>query len=137
MCLAAGCTAFLTKPIKQDVLLQAIMDNAPAVTASAAPWANHRFASRIPAFLENCRQNVVLTLEALDLGDFEGAAIPGHSMRGSGAAFGFQAITDFGADLQFSAEAGEDQAVRRSTADLSGFLDRVDRQTRMAGGSDR
>jgi CheY-like chemotaxis protein len=26
MCLAAGCTAFLTKPIKQTVLLQAIRD---------------------------------------------------------------------------------------------------------------
>src|SRR5476651_1943470 len=27
MCLAAGCTAFLTKPIKQEVLLQAIKEN--------------------------------------------------------------------------------------------------------------
>ncbi len=44
-CLAAGCTAFLTKPIKQDVLLQAIIEcytasriwvNPAAVTASAS-----------------------------------------------------------------------------------------------------
>ena len=27
MCLAAGCTAFLTKPIKQEVLLQAIREH--------------------------------------------------------------------------------------------------------------
>ena len=126
MCLAAGCTAFLTKPIKQEVLLQAIMANAPGASPSVVPWASHRFASRIPDYLENCRQYVVATLEALDRGDFEAAAVPGHNMRGAGATFGFQAITDFGAELQMSAEAGDDPAVRRWAAELSGFLDRVE-----------
>ena len=39
MCLAAGCTAFLTKPIKQDVMLQAIRDRTVVVTPhdAAAP----------------------------------------------------------------------------------------------------
>ncbi len=125
MCLAAGCTAFLTKPIKQEVLLQAIMDNAPAATTSTASWAGHRFAGRIPAFLENCRQYVTATLEALERQDYQAAAIPGHNMRGSGTTFGFQAITDFGAELQISAEAGDGPAVRRWVGDLSSFLDRV------------
>ena len=125
MCLAAGCTAFLTKPIKQEVLLQAIMDNAPAATTSTASWAGHRFAGRIPSFLENCRQYVTATLEALERQDYQAAAIPGHNMRGSGTTFGFQAITDFGAELQISAEAGDGPAVRRWVGDLSSFLDRV------------
>ncbi len=34
MCLAAGCTAFLTKPIKQEVLLQAIREHSSAASPS-------------------------------------------------------------------------------------------------------
>ena len=35
-CLAAGCTAFLTKPIKQEVLLQAIREHSSAASPSAS-----------------------------------------------------------------------------------------------------
>src|ERR1019366_3495517 len=35
MCLAAGCTAFLTKPIKQEVLLQAIKEHSTVVLPSS------------------------------------------------------------------------------------------------------
>src|SRR5476651_2191828 len=60
MCLAAGCTAFLTKPIKQDVLLQAIKEHSKAEISSskeenswmaAIPaYSDHRFAAKIPAY---------------------------------------------------------------------------------------
>src|SRR5450432_1104692 len=58
-CLAAGCTAFLTKPIKQEVLLQAIKDRiivAPPSSKEDSPpkdtvplRANQKIANRIPA----------------------------------------------------------------------------------------
>ena len=35
MCLAAGCTAFLTKPIKQEVLLQAIREHSMVAPSSS------------------------------------------------------------------------------------------------------
>src|SRR5450432_2518497 len=41
MCLSAGCTAFLTKPIKQDVLLQAIKEHAivrPTLSKEECSW---------------------------------------------------------------------------------------------------
>jgi CheY-like chemotaxis protein len=105
-CLAAGCTAYLTKPIKQDVLLQAIKDHSvaktPALKETEAPGAPvsraaQRLAERTPAYLENCRQNVVAMLAALDCGDFQAVIILGHNLRGSGGGFGFQKITDIGA----------------------------------------
>ena len=81
MCLAAGCTAFLTKPIKQEVLLQAIREHSIVAPPSSKEEssrmdtilvrANPKFADRIPAFLQNCRQNVIAMLDALDRGDFE------------------------------------------------------------------
>ena len=135
MCLAAGCTAYLTKPIKQDVLLQAIRDySATALRsegydsspdAKASPAAQ-KMAKRIPAYLENCRRNVILMREALDEGDFEAVTILGHNLRGSGGGFGFQAITDLGAGIeQASEESGLDR-VHELLSELSSYLDSVE-----------
>jgi PAS domain S-box-containing protein len=136
MCLAAGCTAFLTKPIKQEVLLQAIKDRSTvAPTASQEKSsrketifvrANPKIADLMPVFLRNCRQNVVAMLDALDGGDFETVAILGHGMRGAGGSYGFQTITDIGAALEQVAESADNNAARKWVGELSGYLDRVE-----------
>ena len=136
MCLAAGCTAFLTKPIKQEVLLQAIKDRSTvAPTASQEESsrketifvrANPKIADLMPVFLRNCRQNVVAMLDALDGGDFETVAILGHGMRGAGGSYGFQTITDIGAALEQVAESADNNAARKWVGELSGYLDRVE-----------
>ena len=136
MCLAAGCTAFLTKPIKQEVLLQAIKDRSTvAPTASQEESsrketifvrANPKIADLMPVFLRNCRQNVVAMLDALDRGDFETVAILGHGMRGAGGSYGFQTITDIGAALEQVAESADNNAARKWVGELSGYLDRVE-----------
>jgi HPt (histidine-containing phosphotransfer) domain-containing protein len=51
-------------------------------------------ADRIPVYLRNCKQNIIVMREALDRVDFETVTSLGHQMRGSGAMFGFQAITN-------------------------------------------
>jgi CheY-like chemotaxis protein len=136
MCLAAGCTAFLTKPIKQEVLLQAIKENSIGAPPSSKEEssrmdtilvrAESKFADRIPAYLQNCRQNGVAMLDALDRVDFETVKFLGHQMRGSGGAFGFQAITDIGAELQQAAESADTDASRKWVGELSNYLDRVE-----------
>jgi PAS domain S-box-containing protein len=133
-CLAAGCTAYLTKPIKQDVLLQAIRDYsviAPRSPAGDVPvdesrsWRpNARLAARIPAYLDSCRQHVVTMRAALDLADFEVVTILGHNMRGSGGAFGFLAISDLGAGLEQAAGDADFGASRRLLNELSGYLEK-------------
>ena len=136
MCLAAGCTAFLTKPIKQEVLLRAIKEHSIVVPASSRDdsgrldpilmSAKHKFADRIPAYLRSCRQNGITMLDALDRVDFETVAMLGHQMRGSGGAFGFQAITDIGAALEEAAGSADTVASRKWVGELSSFLDRVE-----------
>ncbi len=134
-CLAAGCTAFLTKPIKQEVLLQAIRDHSTVVlplpkedswtAAIPAHW-NHKFADRIPAFLQNCRQNGVAMLDALNRVDFETVRYLGHQIGGSGGMFGFQAISDIGAAIEQAAESVDTDASRKWVGELSIYLDRVE-----------
>jgi HPt (histidine-containing phosphotransfer) domain-containing protein len=136
MCLAAGCTAFLTKPIKQEVLLQAIKERSIIVLPSSKDEGGQmdtvlvrtklKLADRIPAYLQNCRQNVITMLDALDRGDFETVTMLGHQMRGSGGAYGFQAITDIGAALQQASENADIDASRKSVGDMSNYLDRVE-----------
>ena len=134
-CLAAGCTAYLTKPIKQDVLLQAIRDYSAAGSRSSrddsgsetrAQRTARRLAERIPAYLENCRHNVIVMREALDRADFEPVTILGHNLRGSGGGFGFQAITDLGAGLEQASEDTDVDGVHRLLSELSSYLDSVE-----------
>jgi CheY-like chemotaxis protein/HPt (histidine-containing phosphotransfer) domain-containing protein len=136
MCLAAGCTAYLSKPIKQEVLLQAIKEHSIVAPPSSKEEnsrmdtilvrANPKFADLIPVFLQNCRKNVIAMLDALDRGDFETVEILGHGMRGAGGSYEFQAITDIGAALEQAAESADADASRKWVGELSGYLDRVE-----------
>jgi len=136
MCLAAGCTAFLTKPIKQEVLLQAIKEHSIVASPSlredsgrkeaVLPVTKSNSADRAPGYLQNCRQNVIDIRDALDRVDFETVTILGHNMSGSGGMFGFQAITDIGAALQQAAESADTDASRKWVGELSSYLHSVE-----------
>ena len=135
MCLAAGCTAFLTKPIKQAVLLRAISEHSVASppispeeriqeeAVNAVVKAN--ITDRVPAYLQNCRQDVIDIGDALNRVDFETVTRLGHNMSGSGGMYGFQDITDFGAALQLAAENSDTVASRRWVSELSIYLDGI------------
>jgi len=135
MCLAAGCTAFLTKPIKQAVLLQAIEERSVVAPPSSkeesiqkdpiAILASPKFAARIPAFLQDRRQDAVAMLDALARGEFATVQRLGHNMKGAGASFGFQAITDIGVGLEQEARNADTDASRRWVGELSTYLDGV------------
>jgi len=133
-CLASGCTTYLSKPIKQDVLLRAIQEHAiarspslqdPASAAKRAIRAARRLAEQTPAYLENCRRDVIAMLAALDRADFDAVIILGHNLRGSGGGFGIPAITDIGAGIEQAAGDADAESARKWVGDLSGYLDSV------------
>jgi CheY-like chemotaxis protein len=120
-CVAAGCTAYLTKPIKQEVLLQAIKEHSTILVR-----ADPRFADLIPGFLQHRRQDVIAMLDALDRRDFEKVESLGHGMKGAGGNYGLQAISDIGAALEEAAKSGDTDASRTWVDELSRYLDRVE-----------
>ncbi|MEP7063887.1 MAG: PAS domain S-box protein [Betaproteobacteria bacterium] len=134
-CMAAGCTAYLTKPIKQEVLLQAIREHSEVAGPSKEEtrqkeailvYANPEIADLIPEFLQNRRSDVTAMLEALERGDFAIVASLGHGMKGAGGSWGFPAITDIGAALEHAAESADSEASRKWVGELSNYLDRVE-----------
>ena len=133
---AAGCTAYLTKPIKQAVLLQAIKEHSMAAPAAGngesdrrdaiIVRANPKLADLIPAFLRNRRNDVNAMLDALDGSDFALVESLGHGMKGAGGSWGFQGITDIGAALERAAENADNAGSRRWIGELARYLDRVE-----------
>ena len=135
MCLAAGCTAFLTKPIRQAVLLQAIREHTATVGIASNSDVNpdpirssrsaERLALRSPQYLANCRENAVKMLIALDVSDLVTVATLGHNLAGSGSSFGFPRISAIGSKIETTAEAGDKTGARAEIASLAVFLDGV------------
>lgn len=127
-CLAAGCTAYLTKPIKEEVLLQAIREHSleNKQTNAIRIRANPTIADLIPEFLENRRNDVTAIQDALLEGDFEVIERLGHGMKGAGGSWGFQGITDIGAALEEAAKQGDAGMSRKWVGELSSYLDRLE-----------
>jgi PAS domain S-box-containing protein len=132
--LAAGCTAYLTKPIKQDVLLDAIAQHSRGPPPARGTGdeetirvrADGQFSDLVPIFLQNRRDDVAALAKALRDEDFDTVARLGHGMKGAGGSYGFQAISDFGAVLEQAALTADVVALRESVQALSRYLDRVE-----------
>lgn len=83
-------------------------------------------ADLIPGFLENRRKDVTAMQEALGRGDFEAVRILGHSMKGAGGGYGFDAITEIGAALEQAAKGRNPDGIRKGLSDLASYLARVE-----------
>jgi CheY-like chemotaxis protein len=116
--LDAGCTAHLTKPIRKATLLRAIEEHTTAVVRVDAD-----LAELVPGFLENRRTDLDAIASALARADYENVRILGHNMKGSGAGYGFDRITELGASLEQAAGRCESEEIRARAAELSRYLD--------------
>jgi HPt (histidine-containing phosphotransfer) domain-containing protein len=83
-------------------------------------------ADLIPGFLENRRKDIKAMDEALRQGDFEAIQILGHSMKGAGGSYGFDAVTDIGKSLEQAAKDKDAEGIQRSVQELSIYLDQVE-----------
>ncbi len=80
----------------------------------------------VPIFLQNRRSDINSLSKALEEGDFETIRILGHSMKGSGGGFGFDAITDIGQCLERAAKSQSSREIKRLVEELVSYLNRVE-----------
>jgi HPt (histidine-containing phosphotransfer) domain-containing protein len=83
-------------------------------------------ADLIPGFLENRHKDIKTMGEALTQGDFETIQVLGHSMKGAGGSYGFDAITDIGKSLEQAAKDKDAEGIQRSVGELAAYLDCVE-----------
>jgi PAS domain S-box-containing protein len=119
----AGCTAFLSKPISQSTLLDAIFRHTGENVRVGPPAEILAF---IPKYLENVRRSMADILEAIGRSDYEIARTLGHQMKGSGTSYGFPEITSAGAAVESAAKAGNGDEIHRQLLHLASDLDRAE-----------
>ncbi len=79
----------------------------------------------IPGYLANRHADIHAMREALAQGDYETIRILGHSMKGSGGGYGFDAITEIGGSIEHAARDREPDTIRRWVGELRAYLERV------------
>jgi CheY-like chemotaxis protein len=114
----AGCTAHLTKPIRKATLIAAIEEHTMGLVRVLASLAD-----LVPGFLDGRRRDIAAITAALERSDYDGVRILGHNMKGSGAGYGFNRITEIGTSLEQAAGRRAPLEIRAQSAELVRYLD--------------
>jgi len=80
----------------------------------------------VPRFLELRRDDIKHINEALGSGDYETILRIGHSMKGSGAGYGFDYISDIGIKIENAGKEGDAGTIRKWTKELSAYIKKVE-----------
>src|SRR6476661_5501948 len=114
----AGCTAHLTKPIRKATLIAAIEEHTMGLVRVLASLAD-----LVPGFLDGRRRDIDAIATALERSDYDNVRILGHNMKGSGAGYGFNRITEIGTSLEQAAGRRAPLEIRAQSAELVRYLD--------------
>jgi signal transduction histidine kinase/CheY-like chemotaxis protein len=123
----AGADGHVGKPLRQAALLAAIAEAtrippAARVRVQVTPTV----AALVPGFLANRDKDVRTARAALKRHDYHGLWVLAHTMKGLGASYGFDGISDIGALLEKAALAHDDAGVVRAIESLESYLGRVE-----------
>ena len=80
----------------------------------------------IPEYLELTRADVKRLLAALDAGEYDTVGRIGHSLKGSGGGYGFDAISEIGGKIEQQAKSGSQGDLVFLAGELGSYLDRVE-----------
>jgi CheY-like chemotaxis protein len=140
----AGCTDHLTKPVQRRALLQAISRNLRPILpplaqrsmnvakqsrasngAIAPPLATElptEVRELVPGYVERRQNDMVALWMALKMADYRTLSALGHQLKGSGAAYGFEGLSDYGASLEEAAKASDLDEASRQTALIADYV---------------
>jgi CheY-like chemotaxis protein len=127
----AGFTELLTKPIRKGTLLEALGRYRPR-SVSDAPTARERVLVEpgmedvVPRYLNKRRAEIPLYRKALGDSNFEAIRNLGHKMKGTGAGYGFQILTDLGDALESAAKRVDAAEIQVKIDELAQYLDAVE-----------
>lgn len=76
----------------------------------------------IPVFLDSRHEDIKSVREALERHDYGTVRVSGHNMKGSGAGFGFDGITEIGRCLEQAAKDEDGEEAMRLIGVLSSYL---------------
>ncbi len=134
--LEAGCESFISKPMGNDFedRVRKIMEDAGNNPPEKKTSRNERRIVKVdadmreivPVFFEVRRKDVTTIHMALEKGDYETVMLRGHSIKGAGGGYGFNAITDIGREIEEAAKTRDREKTLKLANELSDYLERVE-----------
>ena len=76
----------------------------------------------MPRFLANRKLEITRLQALLAAADFDAVRQAGHSLKGVGGSFGFQALTDLGGRIEANASARDAAAVAASIEEYADYM---------------
>jgi len=133
---AAGCTAYIAKPISKDLLVDVLQTYCTPSSGSRATGRDsastriealieEEIARRRPLFLDNRRQDLERMQDAIERGDYEIIRTMGHRIKGLAGSYGFPDIGLAGAQLEQAATNQDLASIRQAIDQLSAILTRA------------
>ncbi|MBF0401606.1 MAG: Hpt domain-containing protein [Magnetococcales bacterium] len=80
----------------------------------------------VPPYLSNRQKDVKLIETMVEQQDFESIRVLGHRMKGSGAGYGFDFISQVGRELEQAAKEERPTEIIAQMAALAAYLGRID-----------
>jgi len=80
----------------------------------------------VPRFLQNKADEIEIIRTKLQVDDFEAISMIGHSMKGSGAGYGFLRITEIGRAIEAAAKTADKTNILLQIGALQSYLDQID-----------
>jgi CheY-like chemotaxis protein len=117
-CLAAGCVAVIVKPTTRAAVLAAISSALRVPEPTPGRSVDPDIADLVPAYVDNRLADIARAREELGRQGFSEVQRIGHSMKGSGAPYGYPELTGLGAALEEAAE-------RRDAQSAGAILERI------------
>ena len=93
--------------------------------ADVVTIADPEIAPLVPEFLDSRRADIQTCRTALADGAFEGIRSAAHRMKGTGGGYGFDAISQLGADLEAAADARDVDRIGRLIDELDDYVNSV------------
>jgi HPt (histidine-containing phosphotransfer) domain-containing protein len=89
-------------------------------------YADPDFADNIPWYLGQVKEYTDAIAAAMEKADFETVRTAGHRMKGSGASFGFDPISQMGKSLEQAAKEKNIDQTQKIAKELSEYIDLVE-----------
>ncbi len=97
------------------------MDDSEKIIIKVDP----EIADLIPGFLTNREKDIEQMESYLEAKNFEEIERLGHSMKGSGAGYGFDGISEIGKSIEVAGKEQNIENIKKGVEDLKNYLRRV------------
>jgi len=98
------------------------MDDSEKIIIKVDP----EIADLIPGFLTNREKDIEQMESYLEAKNFEEIERLGHSMKGSGAGYGFDGISEIGKSIEVAGKEQNIENIKKGVEDLKNYLRRVE-----------